>query len=244
MNKGYFNLFILLISLVVMLMSFGSVIAVQTTPSCCTNQNNQNNYCLLGGYLDGTYPDRIDCCSGNQACQQNNFVNNRDCDATLCPNLGTGLQRGCCIDECKDGFQNECANLAPSNFKTSQCSATFECGEGCCRCKEGNNVIAAVNYKTRTQCQNECSATFKTNDFVFDLDVNNCEVDTYRPVTYIVSGRVTSSDNGQNLAGVDVVIVDVGSALTDSNGEYTIRNVPEGTYSISVRKSGYQPYFF
>lgn len=55
-----------------------------------------------------------------------------------------------------------------------------------------------------------------------------------------IAGRVVVSETEEPLAGVDVIVVgtDLGAA-TDASGNYTILNVPPGTYSVRASYIGY-----
>jgi len=57
---------------------------------------------------------------------------------------------------------------------------------------------------------------------------------------YTISGRVL--DGATGLSGVTVTATAAGShsAITDANGDYVIRGLPSGTYSISASKVGYR----
>ena len=59
-------------------------------------------------------------------------------------------------------------------------------------------------------------------------------------VTGTLSGKVTDAGTGAALSGVSVTIS--GSALvatTDASGNYSITNIPVGTYTITFTKGGY-----
>lgn len=59
--------------------------------------------------------------------------------------------------------------------------------------------------------------------------------------TGTIQGTVTDAENGQPLPGVNVVIVGTQmGAATGSDGQYTISNVEEGTYSLQASFVGYQ----
>jgi len=58
------------------------------------------------------------------------------------------------------------------------------------------------------------------------------------PTTGSIAGRVTDAVDGTVIAGAGVSD-GVRSALTNSNGEYTIGYVPEGSYTVTVSASGY-----
>src|SRR5699024_4761651 len=58
-----------------------------------------------------------------------------------------------------------------------------------------------------------------------------------------ISGTVTDSQTGEALPGTNVFIPDANrGASTDADGEFTISNVPAGTYTLRVTFIGYQTY--
>jgi len=60
--------------------------------------------------------------------------------------------------------------------------------------------------------------------------------------TGTITGRVVDSATRQPLASVQVVLSDAGiGALTDTNGRYTLSNVPAGPVTIRVQMIGYSP---
>jgi outer membrane receptor protein involved in Fe transport len=57
-----------------------------------------------------------------------------------------------------------------------------------------------------------------------------------------LTGVVTDAQSGQPLEGAQVVLQGTGlSALTSANGRFFLVNVPPGTYTVLVRRLGYQP---
>src|SRR5688500_13112900 len=59
--------------------------------------------------------------------------------------------------------------------------------------------------------------------------------------TGTVTGVVTSTQNGQPLPAAQVYIrtLDIG-ALTQSNGRFTLQDVPAGTHTVSAERIGYR----
>src|SRR3990170_4666927 len=59
-----------------------------------------------------------------------------------------------------------------------------------------------------------------------------------------ISGRVTATDGGRPIAGARVEAIisgrTAGSATTDDSGQFRIANLPEGSYSVTVARIGYQ----
>ena len=57
----------------------------------------------------------------------------------------------------------------------------------------------------------------------------------------VISGKVTD-DNDNPIAEAEVIIEDTTlSATTDENGDYTIADVPVGTYTVTASAEGYEP---
>jgi hypothetical protein len=60
------------------------------------------------------------------------------------------------------------------------------------------------------------------------------------PVLGTISGSVTASDGGAGISGATVAVEGTAlSAVTDGSGNYTIANVPAGTYSVTASATGY-----
>jgi TonB-linked SusC/RagA family outer membrane protein len=58
-----------------------------------------------------------------------------------------------------------------------------------------------------------------------------------------ITGTVTDAKNGESLAGVNIVVEDTDPLLgtsTDLDGNYTINNVPDGSYTITARFLGFR----
>ncbi len=56
-----------------------------------------------------------------------------------------------------------------------------------------------------------------------------------------ISGKVTNVNTGKALPGSNVLILGKNrGAATDTNGLYTISNVPPGSYSMQARQMGYK----
>jgi len=59
--------------------------------------------------------------------------------------------------------------------------------------------------------------------------------------TGVVRGAVKDAERGEALIGANVVLTGTTlGAVTDVEGNYVVRNVPEGTYTVSVRYVGYK----
>ena len=57
----------------------------------------------------------------------------------------------------------------------------------------------------------------------------------------VVTGLVLALPSGEPLEGAQVILGDTGyGAVTQVSGQFTIRNAPAGTYTIWVRRVGYQ----
>jgi len=62
------------------------------------------------------------------------------------------------------------------------------------------------------------------------------------PPTATLQGTVTDADTGYGIAGVLVEVVGTAfSAYTSSSGNYSITDIPVGTYNIRFSKEGYDP---
>ncbi len=58
-----------------------------------------------------------------------------------------------------------------------------------------------------------------------------------------VSGKITDSENGQSLEQVSVYIPQLeNGTVTDANGNYVLKNLPEGSYKLIVSYLGYETY--
>jgi len=57
-------------------------------------------------------------------------------------------------------------------------------------------------------------------------------------ISYTLSGRVTDV-NANPISGVTILLGDRFSAITDRNGVYSLRAVPQGTYTITATRRGY-----
>ncbi len=56
-----------------------------------------------------------------------------------------------------------------------------------------------------------------------------------------IKGKVTDVNSGEALPGANVILVGTSiGAATDMNGNYTILNVPSGTYKIRASYIGYK----
>ena len=59
--------------------------------------------------------------------------------------------------------------------------------------------------------------------------------------TGTLSGTVTDAESGETLPGANVLIVELQrGASTDTNGEFTVENIPAGEYNIRISFVGYQ----
>jgi len=60
---------------------------------------------------------------------------------------------------------------------------------------------------------------------------------------YTITGKITSSVNGEPLNGAAVVLVPTTiNATSDANGEFTLTKVPKGNYTLKVNHIGYEDY--
>lgn len=58
-----------------------------------------------------------------------------------------------------------------------------------------------------------------------------------------ISGTVTDAETGETLPGVNILITELSrGAATDVDGDYTVNNVPAGTYTVRATFVGYQTF--
>ena len=63
----------------------------------------------------------------------------------------------------------------------------------------------------------------------------------YSQTTGKITGIVTTAEDGEPLAGANVIVVDTYlGAAADMDGYFTIVNVPPGVYEVQVTMMGYQ----
>jgi len=56
-----------------------------------------------------------------------------------------------------------------------------------------------------------------------------------------IAGTITDKKTGENLPAVNVVVLETSlGAVTDFNGEYSVLQVPPGTFKIQVSLIGYK----
>ena len=60
--------------------------------------------------------------------------------------------------------------------------------------------------------------------------------------TGTISGTVTESDGGPAISGATVEVTTSLWTTTDSNGDYTIDQIPQGTYDVTASASGFVKY--
>jgi TonB-linked SusC/RagA family outer membrane protein len=69
-------------------------------------------------------------------------------------------------------------------------------------------------------------------------------IDAHRAFAAVIKGRVTEKESGQPILSAQVSVAIGASrvgAVTDANGEYTIRGVPAGQFRVSVTRIGFLP---
>lgn len=60
--------------------------------------------------------------------------------------------------------------------------------------------------------------------------------------TASISGRVTDSANGEVITGANIYVVQLErGAVSDLDGNFTVANIPAGTYTVNVTYIGYRP---
>lgn len=85
---------------------------------------------------------------------------------------------------------------------------------------------------------------FKTDnpDFVTQYESNRIIVDTARTTTQL-KGTVTNSTDDKPVKGASVTVVETSkTATTNSKGNYTIKPLPNGTYTIRVTTEGFKDF--
>lgn len=66
---------------------------------------------------------------------------------------------------------------------------------------------------------------------------------TFAQGTGTITGTVTDAETGETIPGANVALTDLQvGAATNSEGEYTIQDVPVGTHTLRVTFVGYQPF--
>jgi pimeloyl-ACP methyl ester carboxylesterase len=99
----------------------------------------------------------------------------------------------------------------------------------------GESVLLGDNTGEGTIGNNQRSVNFDDMKWVFRGPHPACAA----PVpTYTLSGRITQHD-GSPLPGASVSDGAGRNAQTNSNGEYALSGIPQGSYSIAVVKDGY-----
>jgi hypothetical protein len=82
----------------------------------------------------------------------------------------------------------------------------------------------------------DCEIRFIINDHQVILYKTRKEI-----IKYTISGRITDSGNGENLAGANILISPLGIGTTSNNyGFYSI-SLPEGNYTVQFSYLGYEP---
>jgi hypothetical protein len=97
----------------------------------------------------------------------------------------------------------------------------------------GTHIVTASKSGFQTSTETDVNVIARqttTLDFVL----------TTLPTTGTVTGTVTDA-NGTPTEGVNVTISGH-SDITDGNGQYTIADVPAGTYTVTASKDGYETY--
>lgn len=116
-------------------------------------------------------------------------------------------------------------------------------------CKSNNNVTISVTngvVEVAGNASGNCSITayFKYKNSVgtwVNRTSNVCTVTVSTVVsTGTIAGKVTDSVSGAGLSGVKVSDgTPARDVTTNASGNYTISNVPPGTYTVTASKSGY-----
>jgi FtsP/CotA-like multicopper oxidase with cupredoxin domain len=100
--------------------------------------------------------------------------------------------------------------------------------------------LSAGNY---TLVPSKTGSAFQQTSVVVTLTTENATNIDFTAIpppaaTYTLSGRITN-EAGAAIADVTVAVTDGASVLTDGNGDYAIRSLPPGTYTITPTASDY-----
>ncbi|UCE38084.1 MAG: right-handed parallel beta-helix repeat-containing protein [Thermoplasmata archaeon] len=102
-------------------------------------------------------------------------------------------------------------------------------------------MLYEVNPTHRFDSSGEFLVTLNITDAAGNWNVDTMWVNVSAAVTTgSISGTVTDED-GEPISGVKVKLVDTTfSATTNENGDFTLTDMPAGTYDLSLEKTGYQ----
>jgi hypothetical protein len=132
-----------------------------------------------------------------------------------------------------DGSGNPVEGVRVHNGKTGSIY------RGCCTDSDGNYCIVGLTSGSYTVGAACYGAVLAPSGFVNPLTVGPSRTGVNfvaTPKTYSLSGRVT--DGGVGVA--DVQVTDgIHSTIANSNGDFTINNVPNGNYTLTATKTGY-----
>lgn len=106
-----------------------------------------------------------------------------------------------------------------------------------------SQTLSGVNPTYTFQTPGSYAVALRVTDLAGHWDTNTIWVNVSTidiPTTGVISGRVTDV-NGVPLEGALVSVADMPYfAQTDASGQYTIANVPPGTYELIVKKDGFK----
>ena len=91
-------------------------------------------------------------------------------------------------------------------------------------------TVSANGYVTQQQQTNVTEGGNSTLDFALNPEP---------PATGSIQGSVTDSVTGKAVSGASVSVDTGQSNTTDTNGSYTLNNVPTGDHTVTVSASGY-----
>jgi len=156
---------------------------------------------------------------------------------------------GCCIDTCSDAiFQAQCPDR--TQFRPGPCPIQSECQRGCCVCDQNlldptDNVCFPLQpdqpLLTASECRAQCEQLQGYSMILHDPTMdyaecaNQCQAVIAIPAN--ISGYVRDlAGNAISQAKVEAVGI---TTFTNTNGFYTLSNVPTGTITVKASKAGY-----
>ncbi len=148
----------------------------------------------------------------------------------------------CCIDTCKSAkvgtYSSPKLCSAPSKFVTGSCSLYSDCRTGCVFC---HGDVYSIGFYYMREGQAQCQA-LKTTYMSWFRATTNQDICTGltqpREATITISGTVKDTSN-RVLENVTVTAAGK-TTTTISDGTYALTNMPQGTYTLSASKPGYE----
>jgi thermitase len=109
-------------------------------------------------------------------------------------------------------------------------------------------VFAGVNDSNGNgRLNDEVRSKIETNcDEIGLSDIGNGRINAYKaivslptPTTGKIAGKISDASDGSPIEGT-AISDGTRSTVSDANGNYTISNVPEGSYTVTASKDGYE----